>query len=123
MSCSPVWAAGCYGVTSVLALLLLPEKAPALAYTVLLGYYPLIRLFTERIADPWIRTAIRLSVFNAAAALTYFVFRSFFCSLIDPAGLPVYLLWITGNAAFLVYDYALGQMMLYYVRKLSGRFK
>lgn len=123
MSCPPYWAIGCYSVTALLGLLLLPEKAPALAYAVLFGYYPLVRLLTERLASPWARMGVRLAVFNAAALLTYFAFRAVFTSLTGDSPLPLYLLWAAVNGAFLVYDYALGQIILYYVRNLSGRFR
>ena len=123
LSCSDGWAWCCFGVTSLLGMLLLPTKTPALAYTLFLGYYPLIRLRTERIAGKAARIALRLAVFNAAAAMIWLAFRAVFDDLAGGFGMPLYLLWLAANGVFLIYDYALGQMMLYYVRNLSGRFK
>ena len=123
MSCSCGWALGCYVVTALLGLLLLPLKAPALAYALFLGYYPLIRLRAERIAGKVPRLLLKLAVFNAAAAVIWLAFRSVFTDLTADAALPLYLLWIAANGVFLIYDYALGQIMLYYVRNISGRFK
>lgn len=123
MSCSCGWAVGCYAVTAALGLLLLPEKAPALAYALFLGYYPLIRLRLERVASPAVRIGLKLAAFNAAAALIWLAFRAVFSGLLSGVGLSAFLLWIAANGVFLIYDYALGQMMLYYVRNLSGRFR
>lgn len=125
-SCAGWWATGCYCVTALLGLLLLPEKAPALAYALFFGYYPLIRLRTERISSKWARIGLRLAVFNAAAALIWFAFRSVITALavnVDLDHTSVFLLLLAANGVFLVYDYALGQMMLYCVRNISGRFK
>ena len=123
MSCSCGWALCCFGVTALLGLLLLPVKAPALAYALFFGYYPLIRLRLERVSSSAARTAFKLAAFNAAAVVIWLAFRSVFSDLAGSTAMPVYLLWITANGVFLIYDYALGQMMLYYVRNLAGRFK
>ncbi len=123
MSCSCGWALGCFAVTALLGLILLPAKAPALAYALFLGYYPLLRIRIERVADRVLRLALKLASFNTAAAVIWFGFRFFFSDLWVGMKMPVYLLWIAANGAFLVYDYALGQIMLYYVRNIAGRIK
>ena len=123
MSCSGGWALGCYTVTALLGLLLLPMKAPALAYALFLGYYPLIRIRSERIAGKAPRLLLKLAVFNAAAALIWLAFRSVFTDLSAGTEMPLYILWLAANGVFLIYDYALGQMILYYIRNIAGRFK
>ena len=123
MSCSCGWALGCYTVTALLGLLLLPMKAPALAYALFLGYYPLIRIRSERIAGKAPRLLLKLAVFNAAAALIWLAFRFVFNDLTTGTELPMYILWLAANGVFLIYDYALGQMILYYIRNIAGRFK
>ena len=123
MSCSFSWALGCYAATAVMGLLLLPVKAPVILYALFVGYYPLVRLRTARISDKMIRLGIKLAVFNAAAVVIYRTYSALFYDLAGNSALPLYMLWIAANGAFLVYDYALGQIMLYYLRKIAGRMK
>jgi hypothetical protein len=123
MSCSCGWAVGCYAATALLGLLLLPEKAPALIYALFLGYYPLIRLRLERVGSAAVRIILKLTAFNIAALLAWALFRAIFAAAISGVKMPVLMLLIAANGVFLIYDYALGQMMLYYVRNLAGRFR
>ena len=123
MSCSCAWALGCYAVTAALGLLLLPVKAPSLLYGAFLGYYPLIRIRIERIGSRALRVLLKLSAFNVAALLIYMLYSRLFYDIAGNTSLPLYLLWIAANGVFLLYDYALGQMILYYLRNLAGRFK
>lgn len=123
MSCSCGWALGCFSVTALLGLILLPMKAPALAYALFLGYYPLLRIRIERVADRAGRLALKLVSFNAAAGVIWVGFRFLFSDLWAGMKMPVYLMWIAANGVFLVYDYALEQIMLYYVRNIAGRIK
>ena len=121
-SCRVFWAWGCYAVTAAAALLLLPEKMLAVIYTVFFGYYPILKFKLERIGNVWLRWLLKLLAFNAALAALYAMYRIIFTELITSA-LPVWALWIVANAAFAAYDFALGQMILYYIRKISGRIK
>ena len=121
-SCRTAWAWGCYLVTGGIALLLLPEKMPAVLYTAFFGYYPIVKLRLERLENPWLRWLLKLFSFNLAAAVLYIVYRAVFTAPLASA-LPVWALFLAGNAAFAAYDFALSQMILYYLRKLSGRIK
>jgi hypothetical protein len=123
MSCSCAWALGCYAVTAALGILLLPVKSPSLLYGLFLGYYPLIRIRAERIGNKTLRILLKLAVFNLAAFMIYMLYSRLFYDIAGNASLPLYLLWIAANGVFLIYDYALGQMILYYLRNLAGRFK
>ncbi len=119
-SCPGAWAWGCYAVTAAAAMLLLPEKLPAVVYAVFFGYYPILKLRVERLGNNWLRWGLKLLAFNIALGVLYALWRTIFTDLTASA-LPVWALWIGANVGFAVYDYALGQMILYYLRKFSGR--
>lgn len=123
MSCSDAWALGCFAVTAALSLLLLPDKTLAVLYTAFVGYYPLIKLRSERFSSRIKRWGLKLGSFLAAELALWAL-----ADLIAPAGelfggRAVWVVLIAGVGAFLVYDYALGLLFLYYLRRISGRIK
>lgn len=119
MSCSVKWAIGTYLITAALALLLLPEKSPAAAYALLTGFYPLILLRLERIGKKSLRYGIKLLLFNAVFAGLYFAVSGLLPA--KASALSPWILFIAANIAFLVYDYALTQLILLYIRKIARR--
>ena len=107
------WALGTYAVTALLSLLLLPAKAVAIYYAAFFGFYPSFALLTERIGNKIVRYLLRLALFNLVMLLLYFAARVFLP--LDQGALAGYpaLLLLAMNAAFLLYDGALRQGILY----------
>ncbi len=122
MSCPGWWPLGCYGVTAALALLLLPDKTLAVLYAVFMGYYPLVKLRAERCAGRLLRWGVKLGAFHAAALALFLLIRAFSLMTI-PDGTAILVLWAAGLLFFLAYDYALGLLFLYYLRKIAGRIR
>ena len=123
MSCPGRWALGCYAVTAALGLLLLPDKSLAVLYAAFMGYYPLVRLRAERFSNPAARWGLKLGAFFAAALALYLLAGSVSFLSAAVAGTALWALWAAGIAVFLVYDFALGQLILYYLRNIAGRIK
>ena len=121
MRCRARWALGCYAVTGVLALLLLPEKALALLYLLLPGYYPVIKLRAERLRSFWARWSLKLGVFGAAAAAGFLISRLYSPLSAVFSGTAAWLFAAGALILFVIYDQVLGLMILYYLRKMSGR--
>ena len=121
MRCRTRWALGCYAVTGVLALLLLPEKALALLYLLLPGYYPVVKLRAERFRSFWSRWSLKLGVFAAAAAAAVFFARLFAPLKAVFSGTAAWLFVAGALIAFVIYDRILGLLILFYLRKMSGR--
>ena len=117
------WALGCFAVTGLLGLLLLPTKVPAILYGVFFGYYPLVKLSAERIESPVWRWVLKLACFNAAMIAVYVPFRTALPANQGPLSAFPALMLLCANGAFVVYDLALRQGILYYLRHISGRMK
>ena len=113
-SCGRRWALGCYGVTALLSVLLLPDKSMSLAYALFCGYYPVLKLNIESVSSAAARAALKLFYFNLA------LFGFFYLAHI-PMALPLWILLPAANAAFWLYDFALGKLILLYLRKIAGR--
>ena len=121
LRCRTRWALGCYAVTGILALLLLPEKALALLYLLLPGYYPVVKLRAERLRSFWTRWSLKLGVFSAASAAAAIIARLFAPLKAVFSGTAVWLLAAGALGVFVIYDHVLGLLILFYLRKMSGR--
>lgn len=108
------WALCTYGITAVLSLLLLPERSIALAYALFCGYYPVAKLKIEAVKAPLGRIMGKLLCFNLAVSLFYVLSQLL-------TALPLWLLFLCANGAFLLYDYALGKLIILFSRKIAGR--
>ena len=120
---SPRWALGCFAAAALLSLLLLPQKGVSLGYAVFAGYYPVLKLRLERLGNRLHRLAFKLAVFNAALAVLWLGFHALSAPALPLGRFAVPAGVLIANAAFLVYDYALDQIILFYLRKIAGRVK
>lgn len=123
----PRYALLLYLTVSILSLLLVTETELALFYVLVLGYYPVLRQFLNKIQWPVLRWAVKFIVFNVATALVYLLlFLLFGPAVLDELlgdGLPLaFLLLAVGNLCFWLCDRALANITrLYYLKKRGRR--
>ena len=60
-----------YMAVSVLSVLLVPDKELALFYTLVLGYYPVLKQALDRLCLAPLRWLVKLAVFNGATVAMY----------------------------------------------------
>lgn len=112
------WTA--YAAVSLLGLLFVPDKEIALIFAVLLGYYPLVKPWFDRVRPVLLRAVSKLVLCNGSILLMYGLIL-----LLIPAGeisqelrTAAFLLTaatlLMGNVAFLLYDRALRNMLALY---------
>ena len=109
-----------YGVTAILALLLLPSKAVALEYLLFGGYYPILRARVARLGRI-VSWGIKLLVFNGALTLLILSFRTLFVSA-DLSYTWDLITYALGNVSLILYDYALGRIGTLFLLRLRPRF-
>ena len=113
MECGITMAWTAYAAVSLLGLLFVPDKEIALIFTVLLGYYPLVKPRFDRIRPRALQLVCKLLLCNAAVLAMYGLLL-----VLVPAGsvsqelrttaLAMSLLTLSmGNVAFALYDRAL----------------
>jgi len=116
-----------YVSASLLALLLLPNKMFALFYVLFAGYYPIIKLFIERLRRLWAEWILKILFFNLMLVLLYLVVKLFFMPVLSSA-LALLILQYLGPAililqvVFIIYDWMLSYMIGYYdqfIRRIS----
>ncbi len=113
-----------YGCTSLLSLLLLPNKIPAVLYSVFFGFYPIVKEKFEKknIVISWL---LKHLVFLPCFALMLVAY------LFLGTGFETYLLkpWVIAAVValaeiiFILYDLALTRMITLYIVKLRKRLK
>ena len=106
-----------FAVTALLSWLLLPNRSPALLYTVFLGYYPMLKITLDRLGRV-AGTVLKLVILNAAVTAAYFISHLIFASGAD----DTWLWYPLVNAAFIIYDIALGRAVRLWVLKLRRVF-
>ncbi len=116
-----------YAVTAAIALLLLPNKLPAVIFA-MTGYYPIVKQRLERMKSfiPW---ALKLVLFNALFTVFLLLCSTFFPSvdlLLIPSlsrELNALIAYALGNGVFVLYDIALSKLITYYIFVLRDRLR
>lgn len=122
MSCGARWAVCTYLAASGLALLLCPLKGMVWAYALFFGWYPPVKMFFERKNAAWMRWGGKLACFNLALLAYWLVFgRALLPAQL--AGKSGLLIVCAAELGFLIYDYALKELILFYIRKIARRMK
>lgn len=107
-----------YIASSILALLLVPNKQCAVAYLVLFGHYPMLKMFTERLKSKVIVWAAKI----CEAGLLYFVvflISTYILGIHDSVGaVESVLTGIFFVVVFVLYDICLDRIMKVYISKL-----
>lgn len=120
VECGKTMAFTAYGAVSLLSILFVPDKEVALTFVFLLGYYPLVKPYFDRIRPALLRGAAKLLLCNGSILLMYGLVL-----LLVPAGsisqeLKTTALIVSlstmamGNVAFLLYDRALRNLLQVY---------
>lgn len=104
------WAYLSYLTVGLLSFVLIPELEADFFFLTFFGYYPTLRAELLRIKSRVLRLLAKLAVFNAAIVLTYRILCVILSADQMLEGLEefgvyaVYILWGSGNLAFLLYD-------------------
>ncbi len=121
------WAIGVYAGVSVLSFLIVSDKEAALYYVFVLGIYPILKSFFERIKLKWLSFTLKLVYFNIVAVAAYFI-SIFLLSIPQESfslfgiNMPLLFLFL-GNVVFIVYDLCLTRLIVLYLNVWRNRFK
>ena len=121
------WAWLTYLAVSLLALIVTFDKEAALMFILFFGYYPMLRLYLEKIKLKPVRTVCKFLFFNLFLVLDYL-------ATVYVLGLPTFedtgpvmfvILFFAFNLVFFFYDRILSRMDWFYhqifVRKVLGK--
>ena len=109
-----------YITTSVLSILLLPDKFSAVLYLIFGGVYPILKQKLEKNLPVILSWLLKAVYFNAVLVAATLGVKYLFG--VDEEELTV-LLFAVGNVAFFMYDIAMTKLITYYLLGLRKKFK
>ena len=118
-----------YAATSLLAILLIPFKFQVLLFIALLGYYPVLKLHIEKIDNLFFEWLVKILFFNALLVVVYFIFKYFllqyvsFGAIFDIIISNTWIVILSSEIIFILYDYLLSFFAHYYKEIISKRLK
>jgi len=123
------WAWLTYVSVSLLSLIVTFDKEAALMFVLFFGYYPILRMYLEKMHLKPVKAVLKQLLFNVFLILDYLL-------TVYVLGVPTFedtlphmyvILIVSANLLFLMYDRLLSQMHWFYervfVRKILGRRK
>lgn len=117
----PVSGLLCYAASSVLSMLLAP--ASGWMYVVFFGWYPVVKCLIERINRQRIEWPLKLAAFNAAFFVLWFFLPAVLADLIPKLAGVFWPLFLCANAAFVLFDIGLSQLLNYYIRVILPKIR
>jgi len=115
------YAFSVYLVSSILALVLLPNKSPALIFTVFAGFYPILKAYIHRIKSRLLSYTVKLVIFNLFFTAIILTGKYLFGIEEDFYAFST-VIYLLGNIAFVLYDFALDRLVMLYNYKIRKRF-
>ena len=110
----------CWAGSSVLALLLCPEKWAALVYLLFFGLYPVTKSRLEMPSGKIVEWLLKFIYFNVTLGLFLLLFGELFLAAIPSVFQNNPLLFLLLNGIFLVYDIGLSRLIALYSARIAG---
>lgn len=109
----------CYGITGLLGLLLVPVKGNVILYLLFFGLYPMIKSMAERLRSSMAGWVCKLIFFNLILAFCWFGLQTLFLPFLPKLLTSPRLLWLAGNAAFVIYDIGFSKLIAFYIGRID----
>ncbi len=112
------YAFSVYLASSILSLILLPNKTAALVFALFSGFYPIIKEPLNRIKPLFLSYTARVLLFNATLSLLIYILSKAMLLSTDVFWYTI-AFYLLGNLTFIVYDFALERVALTYVIRIK----
>ncbi len=121
------WAWMVFAAVSILSVFFAADKEAAVLFVFFFGYYPILKENIERLSKKFLQYVIKFLVFNAAMIISFLVSvyilhipsDSF---IVFGISIPLVFL-LVGNVVFLLYDYAVSEVISTYINKFHHMMK
>ncbi len=122
IECGRRWSLLAYAAVSLIGVLLLPMKAPAVLYAAFFGYYPIVKSLLERMGRRRLEWPLKLLLALASMAAVLLVYKTGFLGGAELPYTAVWAVFAAGLAGFAVYDILLSKLIETYIkRKMNKR--
>lgn len=109
-----------YLASSVLSLIIIGPRDVVIAYITFFGIYGLIKFLIERMNKLPVEIILKLAYYNLAVLIIFLVYKTLFLNGLN-FKMPLYVILLLSEFAFLIYDYALTLFISYFNRHLNKR--
>ena len=113
------WGCLSWLATAALALILLPNKAVALLYTLVFGPYTLWKSLIERLGRMIPEWVLKLAVFNGVLAVFRLAFSGYYAQVTEALPVSGPILWAGLNLVFVIYDIGCTKLISSLLRRLG----
>lgn len=110
--------AACFVSSSVIALVILPQKSGAILYLMFFGYYPILKSLFERQKKRAVEWTLKIVLLNAALTASYLLWRYGFLPDITIGAGQIILIYIFANIGFIIYDIGFSRLAHYYTTRI-----
>lgn len=95
-----------YFTTSIISVFILPDKETALLFAMFFGYYPIARLYLDKIKKALLRVLSKLFVFNISVIAVELICVYIFMIPLDNSlgKIGLFILLLLANVVFVLYD-------------------
>jgi len=115
-----------FAVSSVIGMLILPNRVAPLLFIVFFGYYPVAKSLIEHIRGTIAQWVIKLALFNTVAVAMWFFMREILLEAmgsrpvfgVELEGFPIALL-LGGSIIFVIYDFGFTKLIWFYINRIS----
>ena len=111
-----------YAAISILSFILLPQKLTAVIFAALMGFYPIVKSYIEKINSSAVGWCLKLIVANVAFFGIFLVMKYFMPDQLETETMML-ALYALANVAFVLYDYAVSKLITAYFYKLRERIR
>jgi hypothetical protein len=109
-----------YIASSLLSLILLPDKAGLIPYLAFFGLYGIIKFYIEKLNKIVLEYILKLGFFNFALLIAIFLVKQFFLDRIN-IDFPWWIIIFALEIAFIAYDYVYTLFIQFYNTKLKRK--
>ena len=109
-----------YISTSLLSLIIVPNKLIVILYVVYFGYYGILKSLIEKLNNLLLEWILKLLSFNIAMIGTYLLFSQILLGSTTSI-LPLWVLYLGMQPLFILFDYAFSLAIKFYKTRIRSR--
>lgn len=107
-----------YVASSLLALIIIPDKIALIPYLVFFGVYGIIKFYVEKLNKPVLEYIFKVAYFNACLAAAFLLIKEFFLESVR-VDFPWWAVIAVLEVVFIIYDYVYTLFIQYYNQKIK----
>jgi hypothetical protein len=107
-----------YIASTIIGFFFLPINI-VLLYGIFFGVYGIVKCYIEKLNKLYLEIIFKLLFFNAILFILLFLFNTFLSTEIIK--LPLWLIYVVSQPAFLIFDYALTLLISFYMQKIHNK--